>query len=152
MDRVLTTLRTNPRDRRLLINAWRPDHLEELSLPCCHWSYQFWSDGTHLSMLWNQRSADWAVGVPSDALFASVMLACFAQLAGQKPRMVKMVFGDAHLYEDHVEQMNEQTKIPLRDAPRYSLAEQKNLYSFKPEDLTITDYNPHDPIKYALFE
>ena len=78
MAAVLHKLRSDPRDRRLLINAWRPDQLEDLSLPCCHYAYQFWSNGRELSLLWHQRSADWAVGVPSDALFAAVMCACFA--------------------------------------------------------------------------
>ena len=148
---VLDKLKTDPRDRRLLITAWRPDRLANLSLPCCHYAYQFYSTGTELSLLWHQRSADWMVGVPSDAVFAAVMLACFADLAGQKPGKIKMVFGDAHVYKHHTSQLLEQCKRTPTALPSYKLNKQQDLYSFEPKDLLIGDYESQPAIAYELF-
>jgi len=151
MSAVLSKLQTDPRDRRMLINAWRPDRLAELSLPCCHYAYQFYSTGTELSLLWNQRSADWMVGVPSDAVFAVIMLSCFADLCAQKPSKIKMVFGDSHVYENHVPQLFEQCERTPTALPHYKLNSQKDLFSFEPQDFIVEDYNPQPGIAYKLF-
>ena len=150
MEEVLHSLIHNPGDRRMVIDAWRPDRLSDLSLPCCHYSYQFWSDGKYVDLLWNQRSADWCVGVPSDMVFASVMLACFAQLAGLTPRTVCMQFGDAHIYEEHMDTAHTQLKRLPWCPPRFELAPQADLYSFKPEDLMITGYKHDERMSYEL--
>jgi len=148
---VLDKLKTDPRDRRLLINAWRPDRLANLSLPCCHYAYQFYSTGTHLSLLWHQRSADWCVGVPSDAVFAAVMLSCFADLCGQKPDKIKMVFGDAHIYDHHMSQIAEQCERTPSALPHYKLTKQTDAYSFKPQDVILGEYTAQPAIAYELF-
>ena len=102
METVLNLLRTDYTDRRMVITGWDPSRLDEVDLPCCHYSYQFWSDGVHLDLIWTQRSGDWMIGVPADALLASAMVCQFASLAGMKPRKVTMVVGDAHIYAEHV--------------------------------------------------
>ena len=150
MDHVIRSLRDNPGDRRMVIDAWRPDQLASLSLPCCHYSYQFWTDGYELSLLWNQRSADWCVGVPSDMVLAATMLLSFASVAGLKPGLVKMVFGDAHVYAEHYEKAEEQLKRPILLPPSYVFAHQEDVYSFEPDHLHIYNYNHGDPIKYEL--
>ena len=150
VEAVLQSLRDNPGDRRMVIDAWRPDRLEDLSLPCCHYSYQFWSDGTRLSLLWNQRSADWCIGVPSDMLFAGVMLACFASLTNHKLGQLTMQFGDAHIYEEHFEGAQEQIRRNPHIPPRFRLSEQEEFNTFQPVDLQVFDYNHYDPISYEL--
>jgi len=150
MEYVLDSLRNNPADRRMVINGWRPDKLSDLSLPCCHHSYQFWSDGKVVDLLWIQRSGDWMVGVPSDMVFASVMLLCFADLAGCRPRNVNMVIGDAHIYEEHIPEATKHSKRLPWFPPTYKLKPQKDLYSFVPEDLEINNYQHNEPIKYLL--
>ena len=152
MQNALDTLRTNPYDRRILINGWNPANIDKLSLPCCHYSYQFWSDGKVLDLLWNQRSADWMIGMPSDIIVASVMLLCFSNLANLKPRNVKMVIGDAHIYEEHVEAAKLLLTKECFEFPTYTLKPQKDLYSFIPSDLKIINYTHHDPIKLQLKE
>jgi len=150
MEYVLNSLRNNPSDRRMVINAWRPDRLEDLSLPCCHHSYQFWSDGTHLDLLWIQRSGDWMIGVPSDMVLASVMLLCFSSLANLTPRNVKMVIGDAHIYAEHIETAIEQCRRLAWNPAIYDLKPQTDLYSFVPSDLDITQYKYEPPLTYLL--
>ena len=150
MEYVLDALTNNPGDRRMVIDAWRPDRLTDLSLPCCHYSYQFWSDGETISLLWNQRSADWCVGVPSDMVFASVMLLCFAQLSGSKPGKVVMQFGDAHIYEEHMDQAHKQSRMNPWFPPKYRLSEQEDLYSFQPADLYLEGYQHEERLSYEL--
>tara|TARA_R110000782_G_scaffold196085_1_gene285464 strand:- start:582 stop:1388 length:807 start_codon:yes stop_codon:yes gene_type:complete len=152
MSTVLDLLRNDPYDRRMLITGWDPSNLKNLDLPCCHYSYQFWSDGTHLDLLWTQRSGDWMIGVPADALLASAMTLSFASLAGLKPRNVKMMIGDAHVYEPHWEAAEEQTtRIPY-EPPSYSFKAQTDLYSFVPSDVFLGTYDHHPAISYLLKE
>ena len=150
MEWVLNELKTNPQSRRLLIDAWRPDRLSSLSLPCCHYSYQFWSDGKYLDLLWNQRSADWCIGVPSDILVASVMLCQFASLAELQARTVKMQFGDCHIYAEHIDGAKQQISRNPWNPPKFVLKDQEDLYSFVPDDLKLSEYKYEPSIRYEL--
>ena len=152
LEDIVNRINQDYTDRRLLMNAWRPDRLSKLSLACCHYSYQFWSDGFNLSLLWNQRSADWCVGVPSDMITASLLLKTVANLTHQQPGMVKMVFGDAHIYKEHFRDAKHQTKqiVNITEPPLFSMKIRDDLYSFEPTDISIKDYNPEPPIKYEL--
>jgi thymidylate synthase len=147
---TLMELKNNPTSRRLVISGWDPSNLHNVDLPCCHYSYQFWSDGKNLSLLWNQRSGDWMVGIPSDMILASVMLLCFASLADLKPQNIKMVIGDAHIYEEHFDNAKLQLKSHLNDLPKYEFKKQFSLYGFYPKDLRIINYNYNNNIKYLL--
>ena len=102
-------LANNPTDRRMIISGWRPDALEDLSLPCCHYAYQFYvRDGKYIDMLWTQRSVDMMIGLPSDIVFAAAWLIAIANEFGYEPGNIKMCLGDCHVYEEH-----------LRNAVRY---------------------------------
>ena len=105
MEEALRLLREDRFSRRILIDGWRPDRLSDLSLPCCHYSYQFvaWRSGmdNYLDLIWTQRSADLMIGVPSDMVTATIMLNQFASLAGLKPNKVYFNMGDVHIYEEH---------------------------------------------------
>jgi|TARA_B110000971_G_C19877010_1_gene438923 thymidylate synthase len=152
MANVLDSLLFDPADRRMVISGWNPGNLEDLSLPCCHHNYQFWTDGKVVDMLWIQRSGDFMVGIPSDMVFASIMLACFANNAALKPRNIKMVIGDAHIYEEHYDNALKQiNSVFYEHTPAtYSLAPQADLYSFVPDDLHIDTYEHNKGIKYEL--
>ena len=152
METVLEQLRNDYTDRRMLITGWDPSRLADVDLPCCHYSYQFWSDGKHLDLLWTQRSGDWMLGVPADALLGTAMVSQFASLAGLTPRNVTMVVGDAHIYADHIETAKEQVQRAPFEPPQFTFAKQKDLYSFVPTDFTVTGYNYHAPLSYNLTE
>lgn len=94
-------LANDPNNRRMLINAWRPDRLSQLSLPCCHYSYQFYVADGYLSMVWIQRSVDMMIGLPSDILFAHAWLIAIANEFGYKTGEITMQLGDCHIYEQH---------------------------------------------------
>jgi thymidylate synthase len=152
MANVLDSLLFDPSDRRMVISGWNPERLEDLSLPCCHHNYQFWSDGKVVDMLWIQRSGDFMVGVPSDMVFAAIMLSCFASCAALKPRNIKMVIGDAHIYEEHQQDALKQINSTFyqHTSATYTLKPQEDLYSFEPSDLNISNYEHNEGIKYEL--
>jgi thymidylate synthase len=104
IERLKDALSNNPTDRRMLINGWNPKHLDDLSLPCCHYSYQFYvtNDGI-IHMQWIQRSVDVMIGLPSDIVFAAAWLIAIANEFGFRPGAIHMVFGDTHIYEAHLE-------------------------------------------------
>jgi len=92
----------SPESRRMVISGWRPG--ADLSLPCCHYAYQFYvRDGKYLDMQWIQRSADVMIGIPSDAVFAAAwMIAICQEFTWLTPGRCMMVFGDTHIYEEHI--------------------------------------------------
>ena len=152
MEQALNMLQVDPHSRRIMIDAWRPDRINELSLPCCHFNYQFYAnkETKTLDLIWTQRSADWMIGVPSDAISATIMLNQFADLALLKPRRIIMNFGDAHIYEEHKTKAGEYLLQPSRLTPKYTFHTQNDLYSFIPSDLEVHDYEYSSPIKFEL--
>ena len=160
IDELIKTLKTNPDDRRMIITGWRPDRLDSLSLPCCHYSYQFhtsiMSDGSRkLNMLWNQRSVDTMIGLPSDAIFAAAWLMIIANQVGMTPGNIKMSLGDTHIYEEHwdgASQYLKQSLIPATITPTATLTmpEGKGYRAFRSHMLEINDYFHKGPIKFEL--
>ena len=147
---VIDSLIHNPTDRRMLVDTWNSERLDVLSLPCCHYSYQFYctSDG-HVNLLWNQRSADWAIGVPSDIVLAAIMLITICEETGKKPGYIKMMFGDTHLYRKHLEGALQQTKREPSRKPHFKY-EHRDFFDFLPGDIEILNYEPQGRIKYEL--
>lgn len=139
LDRVYNKLKAKQFTRDLVINGWmsRP---ENLTLPCCHFAYQFIkSTKTTLDLVWYQRSADLLVGVPSDMLLAQLMLILFAKVAGLQPRQVTMFFGSAHIYEEHLPDCAEYI-IDEADAYHYwhyKLSDKADPLDFVPDDIDI---------------
>lgn len=139
--------------RRHIINLWRPENLHVLSLPCCHYSYQFIvSVDNKLNMIWTQRSADVMVGIPSDMILAYLWVQCLSKELGFKPGEVTMNFGDTHIYEEHIAgakqylEVLEPRLIPIATLnDKFTCIEQ-----FYPDQLDIIQYDPHPAIKFEL--
>jgi len=153
LEKVINSLKNNPFDRRMLIDSWRPDKLDALSLPCCHYSYQFFvRGGEYVDMIWNQRSADTLIGIPSDAIFAAAWLTAIGSETKLIPGKVTMHFGDTHVYEEHVGSAIEYMKSKIYSLPKYE-HNQKIGYptvDFVPEDITLVDYQHGPAIKFEL--
>lgn len=139
--------------RRHIINLWVPENLHLLSLPCCHYSYQFIvSTDNKLHMIWTQRSADTMVGIPSDMILAYLWVQCLSKELGFEPGIVTMNFGDTHIYEEHIVgakqylEVLEPKLIPIATLnDKFTCIEQ-----FYPDQLDIIQYNPHPSIKFEL--
>lgn len=139
--------------RRHIINLWVPENLHQLSLPCCHYSYQFIVDKYNkLHMIWNQRSADVMVGVPSDMLLAWLWVQCLCKELSFEPGVITMNFGDTHIYEEHIPGAKEYLEnIVPRLIPIAMLNEKfTSLENFKPDQVDVIQYDPHPAIKFEL--
>lgn len=146
-------LNHDPLSRRHMINLWRPENLKDLSLPCCHFNYQFIVVENRLNMIWTQRSADVMVGVPSDMILAYLWVQCLSKELGFEPGEVTMHFGDTHIYVDHVLGAYDYLKqdLEVRTRPIAFLNDKfTNIENFKPDHLDIVGYEPHKPIKFEL--
>lgn len=140
---VIHKLKHNPYDRRMIIDTWRPDKLNELSLPCCHFLYQFYYDENGVSMIWYQRSVDIFVGLPSDIVLAALMLIFISNECGLKPNSIKMFLGDIHCYSTHLEMVEKYLNNDIYDSPTYKLNVPvgSKFTEFTPNWLSIIDYN-----------
>ncbi|MBJ7880327.1 thymidylate synthase [Gelidibacter salicanalis] len=158
---IVETLKTNPNSRRMLVSAWNPSVLPDTSksfsenvangkaaLPPCHAFFQFYVADGKLSCQLYQRSADIFLGVPFNIGSYALFTMMLAQVCGYEPGEFIHTFGDAHIYNNHMEQLELQLSRELRPLPKMKLnPEIKDIFEFKFEDFTLEDYNPHPHIK-----
>lgn len=156
VDVVIDAVKNDPTNRRMLISGWRPDRLDSLSLPCCHYAYQFYVSDINgvktLNMMWHQRSVDVMVGLPSDVAFAAAWLIAMSYFTNTKPGKIMFTLGDTHIYEVH----EANALIYLNTPKSYRLpawsfnTEADTIYDLLPQDYTITGYNPKEKLKFEL--
>lgn len=158
---VIHTLKHNPNSRRMLVSAWNPSVLPDTSksfaenvangkaaLPPCHAFFQFYVANGKLSCQLYQRSADIFLGVPFNIASYALLTMMMAQVCGYQAGDFVHTFGDAHIYSNHYEQLELQLSRDIRPLPKMILnPEVKDIFSFKFEDFTLVDYNPHPHIK-----
>ena len=119
---VIDTAKTNPNDRRLIVNAWNPTYKESMALPPCHYSYQILIHNNKVNLIWNQRSCDMFIGVPFNIASYAMLLLLFAKELGYEPGVLRGNLGDVHIYENHIPQVKEQLKrephkLPTMEIP-----------------------------------
>lgn len=158
---LIETLKTNPNSRRMLISAWNPSVLPDTSvsfdenvangkaaLPPCHAFFQFYVADGKLSCQLYQRSADIFLGVPFNIASYALFTMMVAQVCGLGYGDFIHTFGDAHIYNNHFEQVELQLSREPRPLPKMILnPEIKDIFDFTFDDFTLTDYNPHPAIK-----
>lgn len=145
---VLNQLKTNPDSRRMIVSAWNVAELPDMALMPCHSLFQFYVAEGKLSCQLYQRSADVFLGVPFNIASYALLTMMMAQVTGLACGDFVHSFGDVHIYNNHIEQVNLQlsrTPFPL---PVMKLnPEVKNLFDFKFEDFTLENYQCHPGIK-----
>ena len=170
---IVQTLKSNPDSRRMLVSAWNPSVMPNTSnsfsenvsngkaaLPPCHAFFQFYVsapeiEGDHstrkLSCQLYQRSADIFLGVPFNIASYALLTMMMAQVCGYQPGDFVHTFGDAHIYNNHIEQVELQLSRECRPLPKMLLNPSiKDIFGFKFDDFTLTGYNPHPHIKGAV--
>ncbi len=145
---VLDAILNNPFSRRIIVTGWNPKEANQVALPPCHTLFQFYVSEGRLSCQLYQRSADIFLGVPFNIASYSLLVLMIAQVTGLQPGEFVHTMGDAHLYSDHLEQARLQLTRAPRPAPKMTLnPEVKDLFSFRFEDFTLSEYDPHPHIK-----
>ncbi len=141
-------LRTNPDSRRILVSAWNVADLPRMALAPCHVLFQFYVANGRLSCQLYQRSADCFLGVPFNIASYALLTMMMAQVTGYEPGEFIHTLGDAHLYNNHLEQARLQLTRTPRPLPQMKLnPEVKDIFAFKYEDFTLVGYDPHPHIK-----
>ena len=148
---LLAEIRRNPDSRRLIVSGWNPAEAELVALPPCHTLFQFHVQDGELSCQLYQRSADIFLGVPFNIASYALLTCMIAQVCGLKPGDFVHTLGDAHLYNNHVDQARLQLTREPRALPTLALAPAAtDLFAFRFEDIQITGYDPHPGIKAAV--
>jgi thymidylate synthase len=145
---VVRALKHNPDSRRIIVSAWNVGELEYMKLPPCHAFFQFYVADGKLSCQLYQRSADIFLGVPFNIASYALLTLMMAQVTGLKPGDFVHTLGDAHIYLNHLDQVNLQLSREPRALPSMRLnPEVTDILAFKYEDFTLEGYDPHPGIK-----
>ena len=160
-DRAVNLIREDPSSRRIIVSAWNPADLPDesispqanvaagrMALAPCHAFFQFYVANGRLSCQLYQRSADVFLGVPFNIASYALLTLMIAQVSGLQPGEFIHTFGDAHIYNNHLEQIHLQLSRDLRPLPTMKLnPEVTDLFAFRFEDFTLENYDPHPHIK-----
>lgn len=148
---VINTIKTNPDSRRMIVTAWNPDNVDNVALPPCHVLFQFYVCDGKLSCHLYQRSADVFLGVPFNIASYSLLIMMIAQVCGLEAYEFVHTLGDAHLYLNHMDQVNEQLSRTPKKLPTMKLNPNvDNIFDFKYEDFQLVDYEPYPTIKAEM--
>lgn len=149
-------LANDPYNRRMIIAGWKPNGLEDLDLPCCHYNYQFYVDNFNtLHMLWSQRSVDLMVGLPSDIVFAAAWLIAIANEFGMNPGFITFSLGDCHVYQEHYTAAETYvdrvvSAAELRSVSYTYHADDKDFTKFKPSYIKLGEYQHFEKLDLEL--
>ena len=149
--RLIRDIKENPNSRRLIVSAWNVADVENMVLPPCHAFFQFYVAEGKLSCQLYQRSADVFLGVPFNIASYALLTMMVAQVCDLEAGDFVHTLGDAHLYSNHMDQVNLQLTREFRSLPEMKInPEVKDIFGFKYEDFSLENYDPHPHIKGAV--
>lgn len=149
---LVEKLKTNPRDRRMIVSAWNPEKISEMALPPCHYSFQVTVIENKLNLMWNQRSVDTMLGLPFNIASYALLLYLLAKEAGLKEGKLIGFLGDVHIYENHREGAMEQLKRnpDKHTLPKIETNTWKSIFEWKAEDTNLIDYKSYPRIPFQI--
>jgi len=148
---VIDAIKTNPNSRRHIVSAWNPEDVPHMALPPCHTLFQFYVSDGKLSCQLYQRSADIFLGVPFNIASYSLLTYLIAHETGLEVGEFVHTFGDAHIYTNHIEQVQTQLGRDIREFPQLIINKEKDsIFDFEMEDFEIKNYNPHPTIRASI--
>ncbi|HEB63348.1 MAG TPA: thymidylate synthase [Gammaproteobacteria bacterium] len=148
---VIKQIRSNPDSRRMIVTAWNPALVDKMALPPCHALFQFYVADGELSCQLYQRSADIFLGVPFNIASYALLTMMIAQVTNLKAGEFIHTLGDAHLYSNHLEQVETQLARTPYPLPSMEInPEVKSLFDFCYDDFTLTNYQSHPSIKAPI--
>ena len=133
------------------MSGWNPKQLKEMCLPPCHVSYQFnVGENDNLDLIMYQRSGDMFLGVPFNIASSALLLYMVANVTNKKPRSLKLVIANAHIYENHLGVVKEQLGRKPYKFPKLNINKKNNINDFVYEDFELVDYECHKTIKAEM--
>lgn len=151
IERVIESIKTNPSSRRHIVSAWNVGEVDDMALPPCHTLFQFYVSNGKLSCQLYQRSGDAFLGIPFNISSYSLLTMMIAQVTGLEVGEFIHTIGDAHIYLNHLEQVDLQLTREPNILPEMCLNKEiKNINDFKFEDFILLGYEPHSSIKGKL--
>lgn len=148
ISQAVNDIKNNPDSRRIIVSAWNVADLDNMNLPPCHAFFQFYVAEGKLSLQLYQRSADTFLGVPFNIASYALLTMMMAQVTGLQPGEFIHTLGDAHIYNNHIDQVNLQLTRTPRRLPRMVInPDVKSIFDFKYSDFTLQDYDPCPHIK-----
>ena len=147
ISQVIDQIKNNPNSRRIIVNAWNVGFVDQMALPPCHAFFQFYVADGKLSCQLYQRSADVFLGVPFNIASYALLVHMVAQVCGLEVGDFVHTLGDAHIYNNHKEQVELQLTRDFRDLPTLHLnPDVTDIFDFKFEDFEVKGYDSHPPI------
>lgn len=148
ISQAIHDIKNNPDSRRIIVSAWNVGDLDKMNLPPCHAFFQFYVANGRLSCQLYQRSADCFLGVPFNIASYALLTMMMAQVCGLRPGDFIHTLGDAHIYLNHLKQVELQLSREPRPLPLMIInPDVKDIFDFKYEDFTLEAYDPYPPIK-----
>ena len=148
---LVESLKKNPDSRRHIVSAWNVAEIDEMALPPCHALFQFYVADGKLSCQLYQRSTDIFLGVPFNIASYALLTMMMAQVVGLEPGEFVHTLGDAHIYLNHFDQVNEQLSREPRALPVMKInPDVKSIFDFKYEDFSLEGYDPWPTIKAPI--
>lgn len=155
---AVNEINSDPNAHNAIVNSWNPEYLYSMAekedasrFPICHNMYQISNRGGKLDLILYQRSCDYFLGVPFNIASYALLALILAKVLKLKPGKFIHMYGDIHIYDNHIEQVKQQLKRKPRPFPKVIISGKINkLDDFRPEMVILKDYNPHPTIKGAL--
>ena len=161
LSNIIDEIKKNPHSRRLLVSSWNVPELENMALPPCHYSFQFYVSGSenqYLSLIWNQRSTDTVLGLPFNVASYALLLHIVAKMTGKIPLELIGNLGDTHIYKNHIEGVKEQLKrtphklpqLKMPDLDYQNMTLDEILKNVKVSDFILENYEHDDSLKFEM--
>ena len=150
LQELINGLKKDPFSRRHIISAWNPGELNLMALPPCHMMAQFYVSKGKLSCHMYQRSADMFLGVPFNIASYALFTHMIAQVCNLNVGELIISFGDAHIYDNHIEQVKEQLARTPLELPTLELNQTEGITAFKMSDIRLVNYNCYDAIEAPM--
>lgn len=153
LEHVINKLKTDPYDRRMIITAWDPAHMNTMGLPPCLHTWQFNYLGGKLHLTGLQRSADTILGVPADMIQGALLLYLVAQTVNMQPGTITLEFCNCHIYDNHIEKVKEHLEtwkncnLPL---PQLILDSEATVYNFLPDMAKLDNYQYGEKVSFDV--
>jgi thymidylate synthase len=147
---LISEIKTNPESKRLVVTQWNPTNMEHCSIPPCPFAFQILKYGNTLNMVFYQRSVDVCLGLPNDFAQYALLLQLICNQTGYIPGEVVGMFGQAELYENHLENAKELLKRDIKKYPQLIIDTKINMNNFNYLDASLEDYQHHKKLNFKI--